>query len=374
MTTAPPLEGIIVVELGGVGPDPVACGILSDLGATIVRVERPTATPFAQGLSTIGVRDCVVVRLDAKADRDYRILRTLIAGADVLIEGFRPGVAERLGIGPGDVRESNPGLIYVRMTGWGQTGHRSSTAGHDINYIGVTGILAAIGEDQPIPPLNLVGDYGGGAMFAVVGALAALVDRSRTGRGRVIDVAMVDGAATLVAPIRDLLERGLWSERRASNLLDGGAPFYRTYRTSDGEAMAVGALEDPFYDAMVRNLGLDPDGLADRHDPANWPALTATFADTFATRTRREWTDIFDGTDACVTPVLTFTEAVDDRHSVERGSYVHTDAGARPAPAPRMSGTTERRMERSASDTLLALGCTEETIRALEEAGDVAIV
>jgi alpha-methylacyl-CoA racemase len=370
-----PLDGISVIELGGIGPTPFACGILADLGATIVRIEPPSGSGLPAGLEHIGLRDRIIVTLDAKDDGDRDVLSTMVSHADILIEGFRPGVAERLGLGPADVMPSNPGLVYVRMTGWGQTGPRSSMAGHDINYIGVTGVLAAIGDDEPVPPLNLLGDYGGGAMFAVVGALAGIVDRMRTGRGRVIDVAMVDGAAALVSPIRDLLNAGLWTERRRSNLLDGGAPFYRTYATSDGRAMAVGALEEPFYRTMVAGLGLDLDDLPDRMDPLNWDQLAARFAEAFASRTRDEWTSVFSGTDACVTPVLSLTEAVDDPHSISRRSYIAGDLGPRPAPAPRMDIEVDAERgahpDRSPSDTLRALGCTDEAVQALEASGGI---
>lgn len=374
MTLGAPLEGISVIELGGIGPTPFACGILADLGATVVRIERPSGSGLPAGLGDIGVRDRIVVALDAKDHDDRRILSTLISNADVLIEGFRPGVAERLGLGPDDVLPGNPGLVYVRMTGWGQTGPRASAAGHDINYIGVTGVLHAIGDDEPVPPLNLVGDYGGGAMFAVVGALAGIIGRTHSGHGGVVDVAMVDGAAVLASPIRDLVNAGLWTERRRSNLLDGGAPFYRTYSTADGNAMAVGALEEPFYRAMVHGLGLDPSDLPDRMDRRNWSELADRFAAAFAGRTRDEWTSVFSGTDACVTPVLSFTEAVDDLHATARGSYVAGGAGPVPAPAPRMPPGppgVDAHMDRSPSDTLRALGCTEEAVLTLEASGAI---
>lgn len=369
-----PLRDITVVELGGIGPTPLACTILADLGATVVRIDRPVAAGLPGALGDLGIRDRICVRLDAKDDADRSTLATILERADIAIEGFRPGVVERLGIGPDDVMPANPSLVYVRMTGWGQTGPRRSMAGHDINYIAVTGILAAIGRDEPVPPLNLVGDYGGGATFAVIGALAALVDRQRTGRGRVVDAAMVDGAAVLAAPIRDLLQHGLWTEERSANLLDGGAPFYRTYRCADGAAVAVGALEEPFYRTLVAGLGFDVDALPDRMDTASWPELTSSFAARFAERTRSEWAETFDGTDACVTPVLTLTEAVDDAHAVDRGAYQATPDGVRPAPAPRMAGVGEGHALRSASDTLRALGCTDETMQVLEDAGAIRVV
>jgi alpha-methylacyl-CoA racemase len=374
VTSGGPLTGISVLELGGIGPAPFACGILADLGATVVRIERPSGSGLPAGLGDIGVHDRVIVTLDAKDDGDRAILSAMLANVDVVVEGFRPGVAERLGLGPDDVMAANPGLVYVRMTGWGQTGPRSSMAGHDINYIGVTGVLGAIGGDEPAPPLNLVGDYGGGAMFAVVGALAGIVDRQRTGRGRVVDAAMVDGTAVLASPIRDLLNAGLWTERRRSNLLDGGAPFYRTYTTSDGRSMAVGALEEPFYRAMVEGLGLEFEDLPDRMDPGNWDRLASRFAAAFSTRTREEWTAVFSGTDACVTPVLSLSEAVDDPHAVARSSYIEGGHGPRPSPAPRMEPAADAHADRSPSDTLRALGCTDEAVRMLRASGAIRSV
>lgn len=349
--------------------------MLADLGATVVRIERPGGDGLPGGLSGIGVRDRVVVELDAKDERDRAIVETIASGVDVLIEGFRPGVAERLGLGPDSLCAVNPGLVYVRMTGWGQTGARAPTAGHDINYLSTTGVLAAIGgPDDPVPPLNLVGDYGGGAMFAIAGALAGLVARSRSGEGCVVDAAMVDGIATLASPIRDLLSLGLWTERRAANPLDGGAPFYRTYRTADGRHMAVGAIEEPFYEAFVDGLGLEASALPDRMDPRQWPALAEAFADAFARRTRDDWTKAFDGSDACVTPVLTFSEATRDPHAIDRAAFIDGADRVRVAPSPRFgalraAGEGEGRTDRSASDTLMALGCPDDVVEALESSG-----
>ncbi|WP_157537149.1 CaiB/BaiF CoA transferase family protein [Nocardioides sp. Root190] len=302
-----PLSGIRVVELAGIGPGPHACMMLADLGAEVVRVVRPGVqeppTPY-----TLRGRTIVEADLKDPSDRD-RVLE-LLARADVLVEGYRPGVAERLGLGPDVVHASNPRLVYGRMTGWGQTGPLATTAGHDINYISLTGALHAIGPaDQPLPPLNLVGDFGGGSMLLVNGILAALVQRASTGVGQVVDAAMVDGVGMLLAGILELRPMGMWTDTRFDNILDGAAPFYRTYRCSDGGFMAAGAVEPQFYDLLVRGLGLDPAELPSRDEKSNWPVLSEQFADIFATQPRAHWEQVYDGTDACVTPVLSFTEA-----------------------------------------------------------------
>ncbi len=335
--TSRPLDGLNVVELAGIGPGPFACGLLADLGAQVVRVERPMgADGLPGGLGGIGIRDRVIVEVDVKEAAGLETVRTMVRHADVLVEGFRPGVAERLGLGPVDVHAINPRVVYARITGWGQSGALAGMAGHDINYIGLSGVLASIGRDDPIPPLNLVGDYGGGAMFAVVGILAGIIERERTGHGTVIDAAMVDGSAALLAPIRDLLNVGLWGEGRSANLLDGGAPFYRTYRTSDGRYVAVGALEAPFYEALLSGLGIDSSSIPDRMDPGSWRELEVIFSEAFSTRTRDDWALVFDGTDACVTPVLTMSEVMDHPHNAQRSALIGTPAGQRPNIAPRM--------------------------------------
>lgn len=366
------LDGITVVEFAGIGPAPFACGVLADLGADVVRIERPSAHgSLPQGMDRIGVRDRLVVRLDLKDPTDADMARTLIASADVLVEGFRPGVAERLGFGPDDLMEGHPGLIFARLTGWGQRGPYAAMAGHDINYIGLTGVLDAIGGDDPVPPLNLVGDYGGGGMLAAVGILAALVERERTDRGQVLDIAMVDGASTLLGPIRDLLNIGMWRNRRAANLLDGGAPFYRTYATSDGGFMAVGALEEPFYRQLLEGLGIEHDELPDRMDTTQWAPIAAAFAERFASATRAHWTAVFDGTDACVTPVLAMHEVGDHPHNAERRLLVTDAAGSVAAPAPRMQHPVSRsRRDVSVSDTLVTLGLSPDQVAGLERGGN----
>ena len=366
------LDGITVVEFAGIGPAPFACGVLADLGADIVRIERPSDPgSLPQGLDRIGVRDRLAITLDLKDPADADMAHTLIANADVVVEGFRPGVAERLGFGPDDLVEGHPELVYARLTGWGQRGPYAAMAGHDINYIGLTGVLDAIGGDDPVPPLNLVGDYGGGGMLAVVGILAALVERERTDRGQVLDIAMVDGASALLGPIRDLLNIGMWRNRRAANLLDGGAPFYRTYATSDGGFMAVGALEEPFYRQLLEGLGIDHDEFPDRMDATQWAPISAAFAERFASATRAHWTAVFDGTDACVTPVLAMHEVLDHPHNAERRLLVDDVSGSVAAPAPRMQHPVARsRRDVSVSDTLVTLGLSPDQVAGLERGGN----
>jgi alpha-methylacyl-CoA racemase len=333
-----PLEGVAVVEFEAIGPVPFACGILADMGATVVRIGRPSgpASRLPSSLKATAAASGDLIAIDLKTDAGRDQALALLSSADVLIEGFRPGTLERLGLGPEVVLDLNPELVFARVTGWGQNGEYASMAGHDINYIGLAGALATIGpSERPVPPLNLVGDYGGGAMYAVTGILAALVERSRTGLGQVIDVAMVDGAASLMGPIRVLLNNGVWVEDRSANILDGAAPFYCTYATSDGGFVAVGALEPAFYSEMVVGLGLVEDQIPDRFNPQNWDELTELFAGVFTSRSRSEWREIFDGTDACVTPVLTLSEVADHAHNIERGALVDIVGGPRPAPAPR---------------------------------------
>jgi alpha-methylacyl-CoA racemase len=264
----------------------------------------------------------------------------------------------------------NPGVVYASITGWGQEGPYASMAGHDINYIGLSGVLASIGAEAPVPPLNLVGDYAGGSMFAVVGILAALVKRDRSGGGSVVDVAMVDGSAKLLEPIRALYNAGLWSERRASNLLDGGAPFYRTYRTSDDRYVAVGALEPAFYDALIRGLGLDPDELPDRMDPTRWEELEQRFSAIFGTRTRDAWAEVFDGTDACVTPVLSMSEVGDHPHNLDRAALRATPDGPMPSPAPRFADHPARTsVAPTVGETLVAFGLARGAAERLVKKG-----
>ncbi len=336
------LSGIRVIELGGIGPVPFCGMLLAEMGAEVVRVDRPSEV--AHGLNPLRLmvgRSKRAIGLNLKSADGMAVLHRLLESADVLLEGFRPGVLERIGVGPDALESRHPSLVVGRMTGWGQTGPYSEMAGHDINYIAMSGALGSIGRtgERPVPPLNLVGDYGGGALYLAVGVLAALVERQGSGRGQVIDGAMIDGAASLMTPIYQMFGMGHWVEGRESNLLDGAAPFYDTYETADGKAVAVGPLEEPFYVTMLEGLGLDQQDLPDRNDVSTWPELKERFGDVFRTRTRAEWERIFFGTDACVTPVLTIAEAQAHRVNTEREVFVAADGIAQPGPAPRFSRT-----------------------------------
>lgn len=319
------------------GPGPFAAMVLADLGAQVVRVDRPGGSPSLPGDPLLRGR-AARVTLDLRSPDGVETLLRLVAGADVLIEGFRPGVAERLGFGPERCVERNAGLVYGRVTGWGQDGPRAGDAGHDIDYIAVAGALQPIGTAAgPLPPLNLIADFGGGGMLLVVGVLAALLDRTASGAGQVVDAAMVDGTALLMAMHHGLAAAGLWSEAREDNLLDGGAPFYRCYRTADDRFVAVGAIEPQFYSALIAGLGLDESDLPDQLDRSGWGRLHDRLAAVFVTRTRDEWAAVFSGSDACVAPVLTPAEAAADPHLAARGTFLTIDGVMQPAPAPRFS-------------------------------------
>lgn len=335
-----PLRSVTVVELGGIGPAPFAGMMLADLGADVVVIERPHGPRFAGPRKDLHRRGKRSVALDLKVPGASDLVQSLARTADVLIEGFRPGVAERLGVGPERCMRVNPALVYGRMTGWGQLGSRSMTAGHDIDYIAVSGALGSIGtKEKPIPPLNLVGDFGGGGMLLVVGVLAALTEARATGTGQVVDAAMTDGSALLMTSHHGFAAEGWWGPDRESNLLDGGAPFYTTYETADGGHMAVGALEPQFFGALLNGLGLEPGDVGEQNDRSAWPHMRDFFASRFATKSRDEWVEQFAGTDACVAPVLSLSEAAVDDHNRSRGTFVTVDDVTQPAPAPRFSGT-----------------------------------
>jgi alpha-methylacyl-CoA racemase len=344
VSTSGPLAGVRVLELPCIGPGPFATMLLADLGADVVRVDRPGGPGLQvvrpeQDLLGRGKRSIV---LDLKAEYDVARLLRLVEKADLLVEGFRPGVAERLGVGPEQCHGRNPALVYGRMTGWGQDGPAAATAGHDIAYIAVTGALHAIGEagGPPQIPLNLIGDFAG-ALYLVTGLLAALHESRASGQGQVVDAAMVDGAAHLMTAFYGLVTAGAWQDERGVNLLDGGAPFYAVYRTADDRYMAVGALEPPFYADLLARLGLDP---ADnvQTDVATWPLLRERIADAFARRTQTEWTEEFEGSDACVAPVLAMREAAQHPHLAARGTFVEHRDVVQPGPAPRFSRTPAR--------------------------------
>lgn len=339
MTNSGPLAGVRVIELGGIGPGPHAAMVLADLGADVVRVRRPGGLQMPAENVDLLHRGKRVVDLDVK--KDPATLLGLIAKADVLIDAFRPGTCERLGIGPDDCAAVNPRLIFARITGWGQEGPLAQSAGHDINYLSQTGALAAIGyrDRPPVAPLNLVADFGGGSMFVLLGIVAALYERERSGKGQVVDAAMVDGVSVLAQMAWTMKATGTLRDERESFLLDGGAPFYRTYETADGKYMAVGAIEPQFFAQLLKGLGLTADDVPNQLDRAAFPEMHDLFAQRFAGRTRDEWTVIFAGTDACVTPVLTWTEAAMNEHLRARSTLVRANGVDQAAPAPRFSRT-----------------------------------
>nr|WP_090342678.1 CaiB/BaiF CoA-transferase family protein [Mycolicibacterium malmesburyense]CRL73221.1 putative acyl-CoA transferase/carnitine dehydratase [Mycolicibacterium malmesburyense] len=339
MATAGPLAGVKVIELGGIGPAPHAGMVLADLGADVVRVRRPGGLEMPPENVDLLHRGKRVVDLDIK--KDPAALLDLVARADVLIDAFRPGTCERLGIGPDDCAAVNPRLIFARITGWGQDGPLAHTAGHDINYLSQTGVLSAIGyrDRPPVLPLNLVADFGGGSMFLLLGIVAALYERERSEQGQVIDAAMVDGVSVLAQDMWTVKSMGRLRDERESFLLDGSAPFYRTYETADGKYLAVGAIEPQFYTQLLAGLGLSADDLPPQMDREAFPKMRELFAERFASKTRDEWTEIFAGTDACVTPVLTWSEAADNEHLRARSTLVHANGVDQAAPAPRFSRT-----------------------------------
>ncbi|WP_375690129.1 CaiB/BaiF CoA transferase family protein [Pseudooceanicola sp. LIPI14-2-Ac024] len=333
-----PLTGLRVVEMAGIGPAPLAGQFLADLGAEVTLIARKSGQANPADINNRGKRS---VALNLKHPEGVAAAMALISGADVLIEGFRPGVMERMGLGPEDCAARNPGLVYGRMTGWGQDGPMAQMAGHDINYLGLTGFLHAIGkaDDVPTPPLNIGADYAGGTMFLLFGIMAALYERQTSGRGQVIDAAMVDGASALMALVHSMIAMGSWGETRESNMLDGGAPHYRTYECADGKFIALGPLEPQFFAEMIARAGIPDTQRADQTDRAKWPGRREDYAAIFKQKTRDEWTAIFDGTDACATPVLTWSEAPDHPHLAARQTFVAPGGVTQAAPAPRFSRT-----------------------------------
>lgn len=376
-----PLEGTRVIELAGIGPTPFAGMMLSDLGAEVIRVDRVggSGNPVASGTGPME-RGKQAISIDLKHPDGLTTALDLIATADVLLEGYRAGVAERLGVGPEVCHDRNPSLVYARMTGWGQEGPMAARAGHDINYIAMAGPLAHIGRhgQPPTPPLNLVGDFGGGSMFVVVGIVSALLAVANGGPGQVVDSAMVDGAAYLLSPLYAAHASGFWTDERGANFLDSGAHFYDVYRTADGGHMAVGAIEPEFYAELLDGLGLGDEDLPAQMDRVAWPAMKRRLAEIFVTRTRDEWTETFIGRDACVTPVLTMAEAPGQSHAVVRGSFFEPTGVVQPAPAPRFSETPSAPATISPTagehtDVLLsAIGYSPVQVRRLRDGGAVA--
>ncbi|MGO8871702.1 MAG: CaiB/BaiF CoA transferase family protein [Acidimicrobiales bacterium] len=339
-----PLDGVRIIELAGIGPAPFAGMMLADAGADIIRIDRsdratyPPRTEPHVDLLNRGRRS---VAVDLKHPEGVALVLRLVEEADGLMEGFRPGVAERLGLGPDECRARNPKLVYGRMTGWGQEGPMARAAGHDIDYIALAGALEPIGRDgqPPLPPLNLVGDFGGGGMLLAFGMCAAIISAQRSGSGQVVDAAMVDGAASLMTMTYTLRAAGIWNDRRGTNMLDTGAHFYEVYETSDGGFIGVGAIEPQFYAELLRLLGLDGEELPGQDDREQWPAMKLRFAAIFATKTRAEWEAVFDGSDACVAPVLSPAEAPDHPHNRFRGTFTEVAGVVQPSPSPRFGST-----------------------------------
>ncbi len=377
-----PLAGVGVVELASIGPGPFCAMVLADLGAEVTRIERltmaapqsdPPPDPLQRGRTTS-------VALDLKNPEGLDVLLGLVGSADVLIEGFRPGVMERLGAGPEECLTVNPRLIYGRMTGWGQDGHRAASAGHDLDYLAVAGVLHSIGSaDRPPPvPLNLIADFGGGGMLLALGICAALVGQTSGSPGQVIDAAMVDGASLLTTMFHGMRTAGTWTDDREANLLDGGAPFYRCYETADGKFVAVGAIEPQFFHALLEGLQIEPEAIGGQYDRKTWAETRDRFAAEFGDRTRDEWDRIFAGTDACVAPVNDMGEATVDPHMAERGSYVDVAGVVQPAPAPRFSVTelgTPSPPRSPGADTdrvLVDLGYSSDRIAELRRRGVIA--
>ncbi len=339
-----PLNGLRVVELAGIGPGPMACMMLADMGADVIKVDRLTDAGLGIAMPAkyqVLHRSRPSIAVDLKSPDGIAVVKRLIAGADVLIEGFRPGVTERMGLGPDDCFPTNPKLVYGRMTGWGQDGPMARAAGHDMNYIALTGALNAIGpaDGPPVPPLNLVGDFGGGTLYLLVGVLAALLEARQSGKGQVVDAAMVDGAASLMTTFFGLKAAGLWSNERGANLLDGGAHFYSVYETGDGKYVSIGSIEAKFYAELLEKTGLDPADLPPQMKPESWPVIGEKLTEIFKTKTRDEWCAIMEGSDICFAPILNLDEAPEHAHMKARGTFAEVDGVVQPAPAPRFSRT-----------------------------------
>jgi alpha-methylacyl-CoA racemase len=370
-----PLEGLRVVELEGLGPAPFCGMLLADMGAEVVSIARRSSQ--APCMAQVSERGKRTIALNLKAPEGVEAVLRLCERSDVLIEGFRPGVMERLGLGPEACLARNPRLVYGRMTGWGQTGPLAEVAGHDINYISLSGALHAIGRagERPVPPLNLVGDFGGGGMFLAFGVMCAVFEARRSGAGQVVDASMVEGSAALMHMMHAMRAQGLWKDERGVNLLDGAAHFYDTYETADGRYVSVGSIEPQFYRLLVELAGVDAKEFAPQLDPASWPRLKARLAEVIRSRTRDEWAAVFEGTDACVAPVLSMSEAPQHPHNRARGSFVEIGGVSQAAPAPRFSRTepglpnAPRPAGSDTADVLREAGYADAEIEALRKGG-----
>ncbi|ORE86909.1 L-carnitine dehydratase/bile acid-inducible protein F [Oceanococcus atlanticus] len=336
-----PLKGVKVIEIAGIGPGPFAGMLLADMGAEVISVEKRSGKQALPDCARRGKRS---IALNLKSAEGIEALLKLVEKADILFEGFRPGVMERLGAGPDECLARNPALVYGRMTGWGQFGPLAKAAGHDINYISLTGSLHAIGRagDKPVPPLNLVGDYGGGGMFLVMGMLAALLEARQSGKGQVVDAAMTDGSAVLMAMFHSLQAMGMWKSKRGYNFLDSGAHFYDVYETQDGKYVSIGSIEPQFYALLLEKAQLDPQVFGNQNNPALWPDLKDKLAAVFKTKTQAQWCELMEGSDVCFAPVLDFNEAATHPHNAARQTYIEVDGMTQPAPAPRFSRTASQ--------------------------------
>ena len=374
-----PLHGRKIVEIAGIGPGPFAAMMLADMGAEVIRVSRPSGGMLSMAENEkldFGNRGKRCIALDLKEPQAIDIVLRLLEGADALLEGNRPGVMEKLGLGPDVCLQRNPRLVYGRMTGWGQEGPLAQAAGHDINYIALTGALHAIGEKggKPVVPLNLIGDFGGGGMLLAFGIVCAMLEAQSSGKGQVVDAAMIDGASTLMTMMYGAFQSGFWRNERGSNMLDGGAHFYGVYETADGRHVAIGSIDPQFYALLLERLGLADEKLPHQHDARHWDALRERFATIFRTRTRDEWCAVMEGSDICFAPVLGLDEITTHPHNVARGSFIDDDGVWQPVPAPRFSRTTPDRPTRAVrigadTDAILAsIGFDAERIAALRAA------
>ncbi|MBO6784604.1 MAG: CoA transferase [Alphaproteobacteria bacterium] len=377
-----PLVGLKVVELAGIGPGPFACMLLADLGADVIKIDRPADAGLGvpRGYEyDLATRSRPSVAVDLKNSDGVETVLKLVESADVLIEPFRPGVTEKLGLGPDECLARNPKLVYARMTGFGGTGPLAKAAGHDINYTALSGALHAIGPaEKPVPPLNLIGDYGGGALYLAFGVLAAIYEAQRSGQGQVVDAGMVDGAASLMIPVMGLHASGYFTDKRASNILDGGAPFYDAYECADGKFVSIGAIEKKFYALLLDKLGLaDADDLPDQMDRERWPELKARFAEIIRGKTRDEWVEIMEGTDVCFAPVMSMSEVHTHPHNIARENFVDVAGVTQPAPAPKFSRTPGRIHSppsvpgEHTDSALAAWGFAEGDIAALKASGAI---
>ena len=381
-----PLAGLRIIEMAGIGPAPFCAMMLTDMGAEVIRVDRrekaDLGLPGREARFEVMNRGRCSIAVDLKQPAAVEVVKRLVRDADAVIEGFRPGVMERLGLGPDDLAAINPRLVFGRMTGFGQEGPMAARAGHDINYIALAGVLNHLGRagEPPLHPLNLVGDYGGGGMYLAFGVVCAILEAKRSGKGQVVDAAMVDGSASLMSMVHGMWSEGIWREERGTNMLDSGAPWYDVYETSDGKWVSIGSIEARFYADLLGRLALTNEKLPAQHDRDGWPILKARFTAIFKSRTRDEWDKVFDGSDACYAPVLSISEVAAHPHNAQRNAFVTREGVQQPAPAPRFSrtapelGTAPREAGADTTAVLTAAGYSAAEIKALEKAGAVGVV